>query len=329
MLRLVRAEDGLHDRILDETHPLWNDGLSREEYGRYNRAQLNTEWGRHHLSRMALVSGDDDLLSTAKRYDLQLSVDGRTVRTVGIGAVFTPQRHRGRGHARRLIEAIVGEAKADGAALALLFSEIGAAYYQRLGFRAVPLREVDIAVTRRPGAPAMLVRSGDDRDLAHIAAIHEEMSAAYRFALAYDRSWLQYAISKKRVHAALSPQGRRIVEWFVAEEGGQAVAWVLLQVTGRDRPGRAEAWSVAACGDRDPSGARVGALLQALAARNPSVPVPPIRAWGPGRWTPPQLTLGERRPATIIMMAQPLGPEARPVADLGPDDVLYWHGDAF
>jgi hypothetical protein len=174
----------------------------------------------------------------------------------------------------------------------------------------------------------MLVRTGEERDLAHIAAIHREMIAGYRFALAYDRSWVQYAISKKRVHAALSPQGRRLVEWFVAEEGGQAVAWVLLQVTGRDRPGRAEAWSVAACGDRDPSGARVGALLQALAARNPSMPVPAIRAWWPPRWTPPQLAFSERRPAGIIMMAQALAPEAR-VAALDPEDVLYWHGDAF
>jgi hypothetical protein len=175
----------------------------------------------------------------------------------------------------------------------------------------------------------MLVRTGEDRDLTPIAEIQQEMIARYRFALAYDRPWLQYAIAKKRVHAALTPQGRRLVEWFVAEEGGRAVAWVLLQVTGRDRPGRSESWSVAACGDRDPSGARVGALLQALAARTPSMPVPAIRAWWPARLSPPQLTFSERRQAAIIMMAQALGPEAGRVAALGPDDVLYWHGDAF
>jgi GNAT superfamily N-acetyltransferase len=328
MLRFVRAEDGLHDRILDETHALWNDGLSRQEYGRYNRAQLNTDWGRGHLSRMALLAGDE-LLSTAKRYDLEVWLDGRRVRTVGIGAVFTPERHRGQGHARRLIEDIIQAAKAEGAGLALLFSEIGAAYYERLGFRTVPLREVDISVARRPGAPAMLVRTGEDRDLACIAEIQQDMIARYRFGLAYDRQWLQYAIAKKRVHAALTPQGRRLVEWFVAEEGGQAVAWVLLQVAGRDRPGRTESWSVAACGDRDPSGARVGALLQALAARTPTKPVPAIRGWWPARWSPPQLTFGERRPAGIIMMARPLAADAQAVTELGAGDVLYWHGDAF
>jgi GNAT superfamily N-acetyltransferase len=328
MLRLVRAEDGLHDRILDETHALWNDGLSREHYGRYNRAQMDTEWGARHLSRTALVAGSE-LLSTAKRYDLQVCLDGRLLRAVGIGALFTPERHRRHGYARRVIEAIVGAAKAEGAALALLFSEIGTKYYQRLGFSVVPLREADISVARRPGAPAMLVRAGEERDLPHIVAIHRGMSAGYRFSQAYDPAWLQYAIAKKRVHAALSAQGRRLVEWFVAEEGGRAVAWVLLQVTGRDHPGRAEAWSVAACGDRDPSGARVGALLQALIARSPATPVPTIRAWWPAGWTPPQLTLSDRRPSGIIMMAQPLGAEAQAVARLDAADVLYWHGDAF
>ena len=126
----------LLDQILDESWPQWGDGLTRRAYGQYNAAQLRTPWGRTHLARVALVE-DGRLLASAKRYRFTMRLDGREVPAVGIGAVFTPPAARGRGHAARLIEQLCDEARADGCALAMLFSEIGSAYYERLGFRVV------------------------------------------------------------------------------------------------------------------------------------------------------------------------------------------------
>src|SRR5436190_24256401 len=102
-MRLVRAAGALHERILDETYPLWHDGLSRSGYETYNEAQMRTPWGARHLDRMSLVDGER-WLASAKRYGLELVVDGRVVPTLGIGAVFTPPAERRRGHARALIE---------------------------------------------------------------------------------------------------------------------------------------------------------------------------------------------------------------------------------
>src|SRR5213075_2095252 len=65
----------------------------------------------------------------------------------------------------------------EGAAVAGLFSEIGEALYQRLGFVRVTLDEVDVHVERRDGAPAMLVRAGDERDLPALAAMHASRSS--------------------------------------------------------------------------------------------------------------------------------------------------------
>ena len=87
------------ERILDETYALWHDGLNRQNYGRYWTAQLGTAWGRVHLQRVALQDGPH-VVSSAKRLDLSMRIDGRIRRVMGIGAVFTPPAYRGRGAAR-------------------------------------------------------------------------------------------------------------------------------------------------------------------------------------------------------------------------------------
>jgi len=48
-------------------------------------------------------------------------------------------------------------------------------------------------------------------------------------------------------------------------------------------------------GDRDPSGARAGAILQGLIAREPAERRPTIRGWLASGFLPPQVTIVERR----------------------------------
>ena len=294
----------MHDRILDDTLSALARRTHAERYGLYNRGQMQTPWGARALTRLALVDGGQ-LLASAEavrpgdargRPRRASSRHRRRVHPCRISA-----RH---GHAARLIETLCEEARADGARMALLFSEIGPRYYERLGFRAVPIREVEVTVRQRPGAPAMLVRCGDEKDLASAAEMHDRRAARYRLALRYDADWLHYSLAKKRLLAALGPSAARQIEFFVAEEGPQAVAWILLHVTGRDRAGYVESWSLEGCGDRDPSGARVGAMLQTLLARTPANAPPLIRAWWPHGFEPPQLTLAERPSASIVMMAR-------------------------
>ena len=67
-MKLVIADESLRARILDSTFEIWNEGLSRDAYGRWNEAQLRTEWGRAHLHRVALLDEAGALLASAKRY---------------------------------------------------------------------------------------------------------------------------------------------------------------------------------------------------------------------------------------------------------------------
>jgi GNAT superfamily N-acetyltransferase len=319
-MNVIVAEGALLDQITRLTYDIWNEGLSERAYSQWNAAQMRTPWGRTHLQRLALVDVSGRLLATAKRYRYRVRLDGRVGWMSGIGAVFTPPLQRGQGYASQLIEQLLEIERKEGALLAGLFSEIGTAFYGRLGFTPVPIDEVTVRVERRKGAPAMLVRAGDDRDLPAVEAMHQVRSSGVRFALTRDKSMIHYALSKKRLLAGLGPLGLRQVEFVVAEEGASAVAYALLHEN-------ANGWTLEEAGDRDPSGARLGAMLQVLLAREPSAPVPVIRAWWPAALAvPPQVSLTDRAPAHDLFMVKPLADV--PMPDKA-EDVFYWHSDYF
>jgi hypothetical protein len=82
------------------------------------------------------------------------------------------------------------------------------------------------------------------------------------------------------------------------------------------------------CGDRDPSGARLGALLQTLRARTPGERIPPLTGFLPRGWCPPQVEIEEGALARAVMMVRPLREGVLDVP-LTERDVLFWHGDLF
>jgi GNAT superfamily N-acetyltransferase len=323
-MQILVAEGSMLEEILDATFPVWNEGLTREAYARWNGAQLRTSWGAEHLRRFVLVDDRGRWVASAKRYRWPIRLDGVDGTMCGFGAVFTRPEERGRGYAAAIIERLIEQSRAEGAVVAGLFSEIGEQFYARLGFRTVPVDEFDVHVERRNGAPAMLVRSGHERDLPALAAMHAVRCADVAFTLRRDPPLIEYALTKKRLLAGFGhrapPGAQRQTEFFVAEEGASAVAYVVLTVS-------SGGWTIEEAGDRDPAGARLGAILQVLLAREPSRPMPLIRTWWPPAMpVPPQIRLLNRVPARDIFMM-------RPIADLRipsrPEDVFYWRSDYF
>jgi len=324
MVELVRADAGpVLDAIIDASFDLWHDGLSRQAYGRYYQAQQKTPWARDRLRRVALVDGST-VLASAKIYCIDATLDGAAIRVAGLGAVFTQPAARRRGAARELIERILDSEAASGADLALLFSEIGPDYYARLGFEAVERTrsELRIAQSERHGAPMTMVRAGEERDLNDIALMERTRAEAFRFHLNRDRDLIHFSTARKRLRAGLGPAGVREVQFFIAEEGASAVAYVLLSVEGAE-------WSVEAAGDRDPSGARLGAILQVLIARDPAERRPAVSGWLPIGLLPPQISVSDSRPAPEIMMLKPLSAAAHAAHGLREPDILYWPADMF
>ena len=122
------------------------------------------------------------------------------------------------------------------------------------------------------------------------------MRSSEAFAQHRSPDYVRHALAKRRMLAAFSPPGLRQLEFFIAEEAASAVAYVVIS---RGPEGDVlEEW-----GDRDPSGARAGAMLQVMAARTPAETVAPLRTWMPLDFLPPQIErLDERAPHETAMI---------------------------
>jgi hypothetical protein len=209
-----------------------------------------------------------------------------------------------------------------GAEIALLSLPSRHTEYVPAGFELVPACDVEVRVHESPrrGAPMALVRGGEDRDLAAIVAMGTARAASFRFHLDRDVDRVKHAITSKRLLAGLASPGDRQLRFMIAEEGITAAAYVVLTIT-------EGTWTIEECGDRDASGARVGAILQTLIAQEPGERRPRISGWLPPVFAPPQVTITPAPRSEDLLLIRRLGTLADPLI-LAAADVLYWHSDA-
>jgi hypothetical protein len=261
-----------------------------------------------------------DVLASAQQYNLTGIFDKQPVRVCGIGQVFTDPAHRDRDYARALVERLLDEATGDGVEIALLFGNAASPACGN-GFDTLRFNDLELEVAQSPrhGAPMILVRAGEDRDLAAIVAMGRARGAPFRFHIERDAELVKYAITKRRLRAGLGAAGERELQFVIAEEGITAAAYLVISTF-------KGTWTIEECGDRDVSGARVGAILQALIAREPAERRPVIRGWLPPGFLPPQVTIVSSRPSDELMMTRFLGPGARRRGFVS-DDVMYWRSD--
>ena len=205
----------------------------------------------------------------------------------------------------------------------MLFSEIAPAFYEQLDFVPVPLIETTLEVDqKRGGAPAMLVRSGDEKDLPAIVEMSAARTAGARLALDRSEELIRFQITRKRLHSGLARSGHRNTEFLVVEEGHQAVAYLV----STEEDGR---WMIEEAGDRDPAGARLGAMLQVMLARYPSERLPEIKCWWPKALVPPQVKVAAATSTQSVLMIRPLRDRILPLPPLAAPEVVYWHSDYF
>jgi hypothetical protein len=317
---VVRAEGPILERVLDATYPASHQGLSRRAFTTADAAHRKTAWAPDHLRRYALVEGAD-VLASAQRYELSGVFARQALRICGIGGVCSDPVHGNTDHARVLVEHLVDDARRNAADIAIVFASPGSTLSALDGFEVIPTQDVELTVAESPryGAPMTLVRGGEDRDLAAIVAMGEVRAARFSFHLDRSIDLVKYAVTRKRLLAGLASSGARQLLFVIAEEGITAAAYaVISSVDG--------SWTIEECGDRDPSGARVGAILQALIAREPVERRPAIKGWLPPGFVPPQVTIVSTRPSVEILLARPLASTVDRLG-LSCDDVLYWRSD--
>jgi hypothetical protein len=322
MPTLVVPEDALLARVLAALPPTSRDGLSPAAVATWERAVQKTAWAQAHRRRFALMDGDV-VLATAVRGLLDARLDARPMRVCAVGSLWADPARDAETHAAALIAGVLDAARSEGADLAMLSASCDGAWTVPDGFEPIPTTDVEVRVVEstRHGAPMTLVRGGEDRDLAAIVAMGDVRARPHRFHLVRDVDFVKFALTRRRLLAGLAPAGARELRFLIAEEGITAAAYVILTVT-------AGHWTIEECGDRDASGARVGALLQATIAREPGEERPVIRGWLPTALSPPQLIVLPRPASQPVMFARGL---SSGLAHLGlsADQVLFWRNDVF
>src|SRR4051812_41556589 len=206
------------DTYFRGVHPIWGGGLSEDRFVAFQRrlADADEAGERHRL--IGLFDGSR-LLAAMKAYDLRGSCGSRPLKILGIGAVFTPPPLRRRGHARRMLELAIAHHADRGADAAVLFSDIGTAYYERLGFRVLRSEECTAEAADLPRAiPGTGAVPADEAGLVRLFA--RNRSSNGDLTLARDGWVLHFQL--RRLRELARSRGLAEPEWGIAVRDGNA-----------------------------------------------------------------------------------------------------------
>jgi len=190
MPRLVVARKDQIDAIYRESHAVWGAGLTPDAYRDLWDDVSHTPWAQRWARFYLLVDDEERILSSLKLYLPLIRFRGATERNCVLSAIFTPRRRRQRGYARALVERVLDVARREGCSLALLFSDIGEAYYRSMGFMALRAEEqsapLRVGGTPPPGSEWSL-RPAEDRDLQAVHEAHRAFTATQPFSIVRDQ----------------------------------------------------------------------------------------------------------------------------------------------
>lgn len=172
--RFVRSLDARERRrAFEHTFAAWAEGRNLDAHVAYQNEQLERA---PFLEYAGLVDQEGSLLASLKRFDLKMMCSREELSTIGIGAVMVPEASRRRGLGRTLLEEALADARATGAQLAWLFSEIDPSYYEKLGFVRIdwPIFACDARELPRSARVALrVVAEPSDEDLSLVADLDE------------------------------------------------------------------------------------------------------------------------------------------------------------
>ena len=217
-LTTIAAADYARD-VLPHSSSVWGQGRSLDEYIEDFVAVAASAYGKRRFRTMGLRI-DGSIVVSCKRYEREIRCGERVLRAVGIGAVFTPPELRGRGYATAMIGALLDSERTLGTDLVYLFSDIHPAFYERLGFIALPSRTISLRADTLPATRLAIAAVGDG-DWTAIRRCFEALDS--RRPISFKRTplvweWLRTAARVKRV------DGQRIA--LVVRNARNASAYV-------------------------------------------------------------------------------------------------------
>jgi GNAT superfamily N-acetyltransferase len=203
---------------LDEaSHGEWGDGLPLAAHRAREQALRSSPWSREAHTGWVWRQGAQ-ILASCETYRMPCRVDGEPGTAWGIASVFVPAPLRGRGHASTMLQALTARLSGEPDARALvLFSDVGAPIYERLGFVARPAFDRLLAPSAAP------LQEGPWTLLEEMALPHPE-PPSHRFSL--EPTAPQLGWHKARARTWAEAVGEPVSRWCGAALGDDVVVWV-------------------------------------------------------------------------------------------------------
>lgn len=183
----------------------WAGPLTIDQFLIRENRLRSTNWASQSLRTWLLKNETNETLSSCETYEMQSVLNKKKGISFGIASVFTAESLRGQGYASQMLRMVLQklEATHDNIHGFVLYSEVGEAIYQRLGFQACPSFDwvVSATATLPPAPSAQVFHSGDDfqYELQMIAKHH----AAHSFHIAASMNQIQWFEEREKVLAHL------------------------------------------------------------------------------------------------------------------------------
>ena len=162
-LEIHEACDSEREAAFRNVYEVWPRGRTLDEHMEFRRHSPRHEWARWYVGVL-----DGQVVTSLGCHPMKFRIHGEVHEGIGIAAVHTLSDFRRRGFAERLIEWVETRERAGGIQLAMLFSDIGAGYYARLGYQLCPGNEGLTSVengldeTRESGARLVAFDAADN-----------------------------------------------------------------------------------------------------------------------------------------------------------------------
>jgi len=157
-MRLAAATDAEKRQRDAVTYPAWGQGLTLEQFLAREVALRAHPFCREDMETWLWRGADGEVLSSCETFRLASRVGAVEGESYSVASVYTEPALRGRGHAGRMMRALVDVlARRPRAQASVLFSDVGAPLYEQAGYRAVDAFDLVLAPSPAPAAGVELL----------------------------------------------------------------------------------------------------------------------------------------------------------------------------
>jgi|HubBroStandDraft_4_1064222.scaffolds.fasta_scaffold120428_1 predicted N-acetyltransferase YhbS len=212
-LDLHRANPDELAQAFRNVHDVWPSAPDPEEHTRRRLADPRYKNATSYVGTL-----DGRVVTACNCFHVSVSIDGTVERACAIGAVHTPAEFRGRGFAPRLLAFAESQERAVGKTFSLLYSDIGPAYYERLGYRPCPAKQgwADLSSAPRDLPEPCILRRIDALEvIPELSEIYDRAHAGLALSIARSSEYWRYLITQRLED-----------EFYFAERAGKRVGYL-------------------------------------------------------------------------------------------------------